>query len=180
MKLTNYAQAEDKHAFAQAFSLLPSHLRGGRYRSALLPAQLERGLVEMQLPAPCNFWLLEEDGNPIGRIGANVSCRSAQTGYVGFFEVDTRRAGAGEAAQKLIETACGFLQGKAASVFGPVNLNTWLPYRLRVDERDRALLWVGAGQPTGLRGALSGGGIQAQDRLPFDRFRKPRTVSGTD
>ena len=50
----------------------------------LLPAQLERGLVEMQLPAPCNFWLLEEDGNPIGRIGANVSCRSAQTGYVGL------------------------------------------------------------------------------------------------
>ena len=158
MKLTNYAQAEDKHAFAQAFSLLPSHLRGGRYRSALLPAQLERGLVEMQLPAPCNFWLLEEDGNPIGRIGANVSCRSAQTGYVGFFEVDTRRAGAGEAAQKLIETACGFLQGKAASVFGPVNLNTWLPYRLRVDERDeRRFTWEPVNPPDYVEHFLAAG-----------------------
>ena len=79
----------------------------------------------------------------------------------GFFEVDTRRAGAGEAAQKLIETAaCGFLQGKAASVFGPVNLNTWLPYAsLRVDRTliSAALVWEPVNPPDYVEHFLAAG-----------------------
>ena len=157
MKLRSYAQADDKRAFAEAFSLLPGQLRGGRYRNALLPVQLERALVEMQLAAPRDFWLVEEDGDPIGRIGANLSCQP-QTGYAGFFEVDSRRAGAGEAAQILIEAACGFLQGKAARVYGPVNLNTWLPYRLRVDERDeRCFAWEPVNPPDYVEHFLAAG-----------------------
>ena len=158
MKLRSYTLADDKRAFARAFSLLPGQLRGGRYRNALIPDQLERELIEMQLPAPRDFWLLEQDGDPIGRIGANVSCRYAQTGYVGFFEVDTRLAGAEKAAQILIEAACGFLQGKAASVYGPVNLNTWLPYRFRVNERDeRSFPWEPVNPPDYVEHFLAAG-----------------------
>ena len=158
MKLKNYAHAEDKHAFAHAFSLLPGQLRRGRYRNALIPERLEHGLIEMQLPAPRDFWLLEQDGDPIGRIGASLSSRYPQTGYVGFFEVDTSLAGAEKAAQILIEAACGFLQGKASSVYGPVNLNTWLPYRFRVNERDqRCFPWEPVNPPDYVEHFLAAG-----------------------
>lgn len=148
MKLKSYAHADDKHAFARAFSLLPGQLRGGRFRNALIPERLECRLIEMQLPVPRAFWLLEQDGDPIGRIGASVSYHDAPTGYVGFFEVDTRLAASENAAQILIGAACGFLQGKASRVYGPVNLNTWLPYRFRVNERDqRCFPWEPVNPP---------------------------------
>ena len=146
--LRSYAHATNRRAFAQKFSLLPGQLRSGRYRSALLPAQVEEALIDLPLPAPRNFWLLEDDGDPIGRIGANVSSRIPQSGYLGFFEVDTRHAGAGEAALELIGAACAFLQGKVSRVCGPVNFNTWLPYRFRVNECDeRCFAWEPVNPP---------------------------------
>ena len=158
MKLKNYAHAADKHAFAHAFSLLPGQLRRGRYRTALIPERLEHGLIEMQLPVPRDFWLLEQDGAPIGRIGASLSSRYPQTGYVGFFEVDTSFPGAEKAARILIEAACGFLQGKASSVYGPVNMNTWLPYRFRVNERDqRCFPWEPVNPPDYVEHFLAAG-----------------------
>ena len=158
MKLKNFAHAENKHAFAHAFSLLPAQLRRGRYRNALNPEHLEQGLVEMQLPVPRDFWILEQDGAPIGRIGANLSSRYPQTGYVGFFEVDTRLSGAEKAARILIEAACSFLQGKALRVYGPLNLNTWLPYRFRLNERDqRCFPWEPVNPPDYVEHFLAAG-----------------------
>ena len=158
MKLKNFAHAENKHAFAHAFSLLPTQLRFGRYRNALIPEQLEQGLIEMQLPVPRDFWILEQDGAPIGRIGANLSSRYPQTGYVGFFEVDTRHTGAEKAARILIEAACSFLQGKASRVYGPLNLNTWLPYRFRLNERDqRCFPWEPVNPPDYVEHFLAAG-----------------------
>ena len=148
MRLRNYTDAADKRAFAQAFSRLPDQVRTGRYRRALLPAQMEEALLDLPLPTPRDFWLSEDRGRPIGRISANVSHGYPDTGYVGFFEIDTRHAGAHEAARRLIEAACAFLRGKVSRVYGPVNLNTWLPYRFRVSESDdRCFPWEPVNPP---------------------------------
>ncbi len=158
MNLKSYAHAADQRAFARAFSLLPTQLRSGRYRNALIPEQLEQGLIEMQLPVPRDFWILEQDGAPIGRIGASLSSRYPQTGYIGFFEVDIRLAGTERAARILIEAACGFLQGRASRVYGPLNLNTWLPYRFRVNERDqRCFPWEPVNPPDYVEHFLAAG-----------------------
>ncbi len=148
MKLTSCLHTTDKAAFVESFSLLPSRLRRGHYRNALLPQQLEKALIELQLPAPHNFWLLEEKDAPIGRIGANVSLHDPQTGYVGFFELDTSRPDAAQAARILIDAACAFLRESVTTVYGPVNLNTWLPYRFRTDQRDdRGFAWEPVNPP---------------------------------
>ena len=148
MKLTSYLYTADKPAFVESFCLLPSHVRLGHYRNALLPQQLENAVIKLQLPAPRNFWLLEENNASIGRIGANVSTHDRQTGYVGFFELDTSRADAAQAARILIDAACAFLREKVATVYGPVNLNTWLPYRFRTDEcDDRGFAWEPVNPP---------------------------------
>ena len=144
------------------------------------PAQIEEALIDLPLPAPRNFWLLEDDGVPIGRIGANVSSRIPQSGYLGFFEVDTRHAGAGEAALELIGAACAFLQGKVSRVCGPVNFNTWLPYRFRVNECDeRCFAWEPVNPPDYVD-YFSCRGIRAQYGLPLRRLFQPRPVSGAD
>ena len=163
MKLTSFLHTADKAAFVEAFSLLPARVRRGRYRIALLPVQLERALIALQLPAPRNAWLVENDGQPIGRIAANLS-GLPQTGYVGFFEVDSRHARAAGAARLLIDAACSFLQGKATRVFGPVNLNTWLPYRFRVDARDeRSFAWEPVNPPEYAEHFLAAGFARSAD-----------------
>ena len=148
MNLRDFEQTTDKPAFIEAFSHLPARVRLGHYRNALLPERLEQALVALPPPAPRNFWLLEENGAPIGRIGANVSTHDPQIGYVGFFELDSRHPDAAQAAGILIDAACAFLREKVATVYGPVNLNTWLPYRFRVNERDdRCFAWEPVNPP---------------------------------
>ncbi len=163
MKLTSFQHTADKPAFVEAFSQLPARIRRGAYRNALLPIQLERILVDLPSPAPRNSWLVEHGGRPIGRIAANISSHP-QTGYVGFFEVDTRQARAAAAARLLIDAACNFLQDRAVRVFGPVNLNTWLPYRFRIDARDeRCFAWEPVDPPEYVEHFLAAGFKRSAD-----------------
>lgn len=164
MRLRSYRGEGGGDAFAQAFTRLPSQLRAEAYRCSIMPPALERMLLELPLPTPVNFWLVEDGGRPVGRIGANVSTRYAGTGYVGFYELDTAHARAREASRMLIDAACGFLREFASVAYGPLNLNTWLPYRFRVDEGDgRGFAWEPANPPHYVDQFLAAGFVRAAE-----------------
>ncbi|KAF9580459.1 hypothetical protein BGW38_002896 [Lunasporangiospora selenospora] len=83
------------------------------------------------------FWILYDDNlhQPLACVGANTVMSNASVGYVGLFEARTVEAGIA-----VLKAATAWLQrGRLGQfepvhqILGPVNLTTWLQYRLRVD-----------------------------------------------
>ena len=123
----------DRREFAIAFSRVQEDLRQDPYRLGLAGVSYGAQFVENQLPMTQEFWILEDSQkNPQGRIAANLSPVYPHTGYLGFFEaVDFK------AAQTLVHAAFDWLKTQGVTqVFGPINFNTWLPYRFRIEEDD--------------------------------------------
>ncbi|KAG0298809.1 hypothetical protein BGZ96_006200 [Linnemannia gamsii] len=82
------------------------------------------------------YWILYDDNNrPVACAGANTVMSDTSVGYVGIFEAKNEKAGA-----IVLKTATEWLRRGGVhqfepvrQVLGPVNLTTWLQYRLRVD-----------------------------------------------
>lgn len=82
------------------------------------------------------FWIIYDDNHqPVACAGANTTIANRSIGYVGLFESKTERAGT-----QVLKLATQWLRKGGARqfepvqrVFGPVNMTTWLQYRLRVD-----------------------------------------------
>ncbi|KAF9359834.1 hypothetical protein BGX26_011302 [Mortierella sp. AD094] len=82
------------------------------------------------------FWILYDEHNrPIACAAANTVISDTSVGYVGLFEAKTEQAGTAvlKAATQWLKHG-GLQQFQPVrQILGPVNLTTWLQYRLRVD-----------------------------------------------
>ncbi|KAF9551143.1 hypothetical protein EC957_010029 [Mortierella hygrophila] len=76
------------------------------------------------------YWILYDDNNrPIACAGANTVMSDSSVGYVGLFEARNEKAGT-----IVLKAATEWLRRTGVrQILGPVNLTTWLQYRLRVD-----------------------------------------------
>jgi len=124
--------------FIDRFARVPGEVRRDPYRVGLLPESAWRGFLSQPTPFAREFWLVREaggdDARAINRIGASLSAVHAGAGAIGFFELDVEHPRAEEDGRKLLETACGWLKARGASVaHGPMNYNTWFPYRFRLE-----------------------------------------------
>jgi len=134
LRITAFSEAQPQQAFVETFCEAAQRLRQDPYRVGLLPPEADALFLMMPLPAPREFWLVERDGLVVGRIGASVSTTDPKRGTVGFFEVEPEDA---DAAAELLSTAEAWLREQGVrTVYGPVNINTWFPYRFRVGGTD--------------------------------------------
>ena len=127
----------------EAFSNLADQVRRQPYRTGLLPAQVWNGFVLTPTPFAKEFWIaLNESGSCVARIGASLSPTRSQDGAIGFFECDLSSQDALSAASALLETAEEWLKAKGVrSAIGPMNFNTWFPYRFRTGEPKARFSW---------------------------------------
>ncbi|KAF9116758.1 hypothetical protein BGX27_011072 [Mortierella sp. AM989] len=87
------------------------------------------------------FWILYDDYNrPIACAAANTVISDVSVGYVGLFEAKTEEAGT-----TVLRAATQWLKHgglrefqPVQQILGPVNLTTWLQYRLRVDNNPQS------------------------------------------
>lgn len=89
------------------------------------------------------FWLAYHDGKPIGRIGASILPSHPGWGAVGFFECDLSIEAYPQVVEALLKQAIHWLKQKSCcKALGPMNLNTWFPYRFRSDKHiNRRFSW---------------------------------------
>ncbi|KAF9362705.1 hypothetical protein BGX34_005642 [Mortierella sp. NVP85] len=82
------------------------------------------------------FWIYyDKNHQPVACAGANTAISNSSMGYVGLFEAKIEKAGT-----EILKIATEWLKKGGVNqfepvqqVFGPVNMTTWLQYRLRVD-----------------------------------------------
>ncbi|KAF9934600.1 hypothetical protein FBU30_001364 [Linnemannia zychae] len=82
------------------------------------------------------YWILYDDNNrPIACAGANTVMSDSSVGYVGLFEAKNEKAGiiVLNAATEWLRRGGVHQFEPVSQILGPVNLTTWLQYRLRVD-----------------------------------------------
>jgi len=94
-------------------------------------------LLTVGLPnTTAEFWIYyDKNHQPVACAGANTAISNSSMGYVGLFEAKTEKAGT-----EILKIATEWLKKGGVNqfepvqqVFGPVNMTTWLQYRLRVD-----------------------------------------------
>ena len=143
MKIFQQTTTRDAADFVNRFCGLPDTVRRDPYRLGMLPASIERCFLTMACAGPKAFWIAEENGVTLGRIGANVSGRDGGTGFIGFLEFDADAPGGRVAASELINVARSFLHRHGVQrIVAPVQINTWFPYRYRLSEEDgRFFAW---------------------------------------
>ena len=109
-------------------------------------APLNADFLRLELPFEREFWLLEDGGKDVARIGVNVSQAHAGVGYIGFFVCTPGHSDAGKL---LLEVAIAWLEKRGRKTqYGPVNFSTWHSYRLRTDtDPDPGFSWEPARDP---------------------------------
>lgn len=121
-------QAGQIENFASVFSIVPERLRPDQ-KGLLWPAPLWGRLLHLPFPRPSEFWV---EASARGRIGANVSLTDPRRGFIGFYEAFSPEVG-----KALLSAACQFLKDQGVTeVFGPLNFNTWFPYRFGLPHAD--------------------------------------------
>lgn len=115
-------------------------------RRFLALSPINSDFLTLELPFEREFWLVEDGGKDVARIGANVSQAQGDVGYVGFFACAPERADAG---RKILQEALNWLEKKGRKIqYGPVNFSTWHSYRLRTDtDPDPGFSWEPARDP---------------------------------
>lgn len=137
MNIYSRSTFNSKSDFDQDFSNLPEKCRERDFRTGLLPAQVWNQFLNLNFPAPLEFWIVKDGDTVVGRVGANVSLLKKTSGAIGFFEVDTNHPQASAAAALLLSTAQKWLISLGVTeAIGPMNLNTWFAYRFRVKPKD--------------------------------------------
>lgn len=148
MRIDTFSSVVDKRGFVNDFCRLPNRVRRGVYRTGLLPDDVWEFFIAMPVPLEKEFWVCYEGDRAIGRIGANRSVRYRDIGYFGFLELhleyDYLQAG-----RMLVDTACDWLRSSGAGkAIGPMDFNTWFPYRFRLEDGDpRVFEWEPVNPP---------------------------------
>lgn len=123
--------------FDPVFCSIPAKLRKDPFRVGLLPEAMEAAFLKMPVPFPTEFWWVESKGQLVGRAGVSLSpnrLEGRSYAALGFFEADVSSERAGETGKLLIEAAAQWAREKNADqLIGPMNFNTWFPYRFRTD-----------------------------------------------
>lgn len=95
-------------------------------------------LLTITLPNTfAEYWIIYDDFHrPMACAAANTVMSDMSVGYVGLFEAKDEQAGIA-----VLKAATEWLRGgglrefePVRQILGPVNLTTWLQYRIRVDE----------------------------------------------
>lgn len=153
LRITSFSEAAEASKaadFVDRFARVPGEVRRDPYRVGLLPENVWRNFLLQPTPFAREFWLACDDerdagriasraaSRVIGRIGASLSAVHAGAGAIGFFELDVEHPRAEEAGLKLLNVACDWLKARQARVaHGPMNYNTWFPYRFRLESEER-------------------------------------------
>ena len=166
-----------------AFAALPAKVRRDPYRTGLLPSEVWKGFVMMPTPFPKEFWIIEDSrGEVVGRIGASVSPTRKGEGAIGFFEVDLASGDSAKIADALLSQAESWLKSKGvSSAHGPMNFNTWFPYRFRVSEPKERFTWEPENPPEYVefwqkRGYTNLESYHSAGYGAFDRFLRAESV----
>ncbi len=133
--LLSLSQTNEKDSFLSEFSSAQRKLRLKEFSIGILPDEIWKKFALMPTPFAKEFWIVEGENGIQGRIGASLSAIDSSVGYFGFFEVKTNLPNSENVAQNLIQAAENWLKKQGVKkIFGPINFNTWFPYRFRVDE----------------------------------------------
>ncbi|ORZ26553.1 hypothetical protein BCR41DRAFT_201216 [Lobosporangium transversale] len=101
------------------------------------PALIHQLLASGLQNTHSEFWILYDDDThqPIACVGANTVMSDPSMGYVGLFEAKTEEAGVAVLNAAIEWLRHGGLQQfkPVRQILGPVNMTTWLQYRLRID-----------------------------------------------
>ena len=148
MTIIRYSAAHDPLLFAQQFSTLPERVRALPYQKSILPSSVRQTLLNMPYPAPNEFWLALAKHVPVACIGATVSALDPSIGYIGFIECADSPEG-NQGLLNLIGQACQFLKEQGCyRAIGPIQYNTWFPYRYRCDYSDNRFFgWAPSNPP---------------------------------
>lgn len=112
---------KSKAHFTEIFCNCPAKLSADPHKT--LPPAIWQTFLDFPLPTAKNFWIETSDG--LGRIGANISTTNFEIGYLGFFEMAHPQVGT-----ELLQKAINWLKQQGAKqIYGPINFNTWFPYR---------------------------------------------------
>lgn len=139
MKITEFTKDD---TFINRFSGFAEQIRSFA-KENIIPPHLMKRLLMLSSNFLCNFWMIEDNaGKPLGHIGANISNAVKNNGYVGFFELDLNHTDYQLTGKTLLHLAKTWLKNhKATSIYGPLNYNTWFPYRFRVDDSPENYVW---------------------------------------
>ncbi|KAG0005427.1 hypothetical protein BGZ79_004844 [Entomortierella chlamydospora] len=113
------------------------------------------------------FWILYDERNrPIACAAANTVISDTSVGYVGLFEAKTEQAGTAvlKAATQWLKHG-GLQQFEPVrQILGPVNMTTWLQYRLRVDNDIQSSMSYEPRHPAFYQGCFAKAGfVKAMD-----------------
>ncbi|KAK5823274.1 hypothetical protein F5H01DRAFT_317798 [Linnemannia elongata] len=100
------------------------------HRDSTQPTLVTQLLTTTLPNVSAEYWILYDDNNrPVACAGANTVMSDNSVGYVGLFEARNEKAGT-----VVLKAATEWLRREGVrQILGPVNLTTWLQYRLRVD-----------------------------------------------
>ncbi len=148
MNPVRFSESESPAAFRTAFCSLPDRVRRDPFRPGSMPASVCARFLPTPVPPDREFWLCYHRGSPVARISANIPAGVAGTGYFGLLELDLE-ADFEAIATTLLDAACDWLRQRGIRrVVGPIALNTWFPYRLRLDDGDpRLFAWEPVNPP---------------------------------
>ncbi|KAK3835493.1 MAG: hypothetical protein J3R72DRAFT_215223 [Linnemannia gamsii] len=110
------------------------------HRDSAQPTLVSQLLTTAFTNVFAEYWILYDDHNrPVACAGANTVMSDTSVGYVGLFEAKNEKAGTIvlKAATEWLRQGGVHQFEPVRQILGPVNLTTWLQYRLRVDT-DRA------------------------------------------
>lgn len=92
----------------------------------------EHDLIRHRFPFNREHWIVMQDGQCVGRVGAALSISDPKRGYIGFFKNDLQKEDRILLSKQLLETAEQWLkQMGAKQVYGPIHYSTWFNYRFQ-------------------------------------------------
>jgi ribosomal protein S18 acetylase RimI-like enzyme len=137
MKIVSLSQGA--MSLVSAFSALPRAARRDPFRVGLLPDVVWTSFMLQPTPFAREFWVAFDGNRAVARVGASISYSRPGEGAIGFFEADLTHPGAREASLELIHAAKAWLKTEGvAYAHGPLNFNTWFPYRFRAGQGEKA------------------------------------------
>lgn len=118
--------------FNQSFSQGCFAVRKGAWQGTALPVEILNTFLNTPYPQPHEFWYAKDENSFLGGLGASVYSQDPNIGFIGFFEILLDSNSSNLAASSLLKGAKEWLKNQGCTqIIGPVNWNTWFPYRFK-------------------------------------------------